>query len=94
MDVLARRGQAGKEQNFPSAMSLYRLPQKGMVQMKGMSSCLGIWTKGFCFPTSKVWTRHGLTTSNQAENFSWRTEEGIGSPGTEITDGYEPLYGW
>lgn len=61
MDVLASQGQAGKEQNLPSPMSLYRLPEEGMAQIRGLPSDFKIQIKDVCFPASKVCTRGGFT---------------------------------
>lgn len=53
-DVLARQGQTGKEQNPPPLVSLCKLPAEGVVQVKGVSSCLWILMKDVCLPPSKV----------------------------------------
>lgn len=53
-DGLARQGQTGKEQNPPPSVSLCKLPAEGMVQVKGVSSCLWILMKDVCLPPSKV----------------------------------------
>lgn len=53
-DVLARQGQTGKDQNPPPSVSLCKLPAEGMVQVKGVSSCLWILMKDVCLPPSKV----------------------------------------
>lgn len=50
MDLLTRLEQAGKEQKFPASLSLYRLPEECMVQIKGL-----------CLTLSKVWIRSGST---------------------------------
>jgi hypothetical protein len=42
MVVLARRGQAGREQKLPSSMSFYRLPAGGRIHIKGVFSHLKI----------------------------------------------------
>ena len=50
MDVLARQGQAGKEQKLPSSMSLYRLPAEGVAQIKDGFSHLKDTNKKWIFP--------------------------------------------
>lgn len=42
MDVLARRGQAGKERKLPFPMSLHRLAGVGVARITGMSSHLKV----------------------------------------------------
>ncbi|CAO2643094.1 hypothetical protein LEMLEM_LOCUS26503 [Lemmus lemmus] len=55
MDVLAKRGQAVKEEeNLPSPMSLYRLPAEVVVQVRGVSSHLKVCIKGLSHPTSRI----------------------------------------
>ena len=49
MDVLARQGQAGKEQKF-SHVSLCRLPAGGIAHIKGVSSSFKIQIKEVCLP--------------------------------------------
>lgn len=62
MDVSARRGQAGKEKNFLS----YILPAEGMVQIKGVSSCLRSHIKGVCLLPQRTALEVDSSTSNQA----------------------------
>ena len=53
MDLLARGGQAGQVLKLPSSVSLYKLPEESMAQIKGLSSHLEIWIKGISLSTSR-----------------------------------------
>lgn len=55
--VLARPGQAGREQHLPLSMSLYRLLAEDVAHIRGASSPLKIQFKSMCVPTSKIQTR-------------------------------------
>ena len=59
MDLLARQGQAGKEQKLPSSMSSYRIPGEGVTQ-----------TKGVFFPPQRSRLAVDLPTSKQAKVIS------------------------
>lgn len=47
MDVLARRGQAGKERMFPFPMSLHTLAGEGVAHIEGVSSHLKVWMSSY-----------------------------------------------
>lgn len=82
MNILARRGQAGKEQMLPSFMSLYRFPAEGMAHTKGMSFHLKTGIKSVCLPAFRSRSKVHLPppqkselevdspTLNEAENLS------------------------
>lgn len=54
--VLARPGQAGREQHLPLSMSI-RLLAEDVAHIRGASSPLKIQFKSMCVPTSKIQTR-------------------------------------
>jgi hypothetical protein len=73
MDMLARRGQAGKEEKLIAFKSLYRLPAEGMVQIESVSSKVRI--KGVYLFTSKIWTGSRFThlkSSKTAHRYALR----------------------
>jgi hypothetical protein len=71
MDVLVSQGLVGKEQNFTSSKSFYRLPE-GVAQIKSLSSHLKKWIKSVCLPISKVRTRSGFTHFKPSRQSSHR----------------------
>ena len=70
IDLLARWGEAGKEQILPSNMSLYRLPAEGVAQIKVMClpisrSRLKVW-----LPASKISISNGSSYFKLSKDFS------------------------
>jgi hypothetical protein len=54
IDLLARPGQAGKEQDRPSSLSLYRLLAEGGAQIRGSSSHLKRPGLKLCLFTTEI----------------------------------------
>lgn len=66
-DVLTRGGQAGKQQNLLSPISVHRLPGEGLAQTEGLDH-IKIWIKDMCLPTSKAWVVCGFTHFQPSKN--------------------------
>ena len=63
MDLLARQGQAGREQNLNSSVFLHSLSAQCVVQIKSVSLCLMIQIKACVLPLQRSRLEVNLPTS-------------------------------